>query len=133
MKFGKVILAAIVLWVLHVVWIGATDGLLFGWVYSVLPVAIWCVHVPYVLLIFLGLIFTFFFSLFYAVIMESLPGRRVGKGLTYGLFIWLVGWLPIIAFVGFMTQINDAVIIYWLVNLLVISLWQGVVVSVIYR
>ncbi|MCK4870080.1 MAG: hypothetical protein KAS93_03115, partial [Gammaproteobacteria bacterium] len=66
-------------------------------------------------------------------IMESLPGRRVGKGLTYGLFIWLVGWLPIIAFVGFMTQINDAVIIYWLVNLLVISLWQGVVVSVIYR
>jgi len=134
MKIGKVILAGVVVGILGGIWGWLTCGWLFNWVYVLEPTSIWKApeEMPFMLMSIMGLVFAIILAFVYALIHKGLPGKDIVKGLTFGLFIWLVGGLPGNFYLGIVTVMNHGVVIYWILGSLIISLWQGLVIAAIY-
>jgi len=135
MKFGRIILAGIVVGILNGVWGFLTCGKFFGWVYRLEPIFVWKSLEDMSLLLanIAGIIFSIMLALVYALIHKGLPGKGIIKGLSFGLFVWLVGTLPGNFALGCFSRINQTVIIYWIIAGLVIDLLRGLVIAAIYK
>ncbi len=134
MRLGKVMLAGSVVGVLKVVWGFLTCGCLFNWVYSIEPTSIWKTpeQLPFVFMNIVDIASALLLALVYALIHKGLPGRGVVKGLWFGFFLWLVEALPGNLMLGMVTVMAKGVVIYWILDFLVLSLWQGLVIAAIY-
>ena len=135
---GRMVIAALVVWVVSGVYGMLTCGWLFSWIYEIPPVlwkapeeimsmgnAIYSYGISVILFLLLVLV--------YAILYKGIPGKGVTKGMTYGFFIWIVGPLTgVIMMPGYM-NIAWAVIIYWIINLLVINLINGAIIGAIYK
>ncbi len=134
MKIGKVILAGVVVGILGGIWGWLTCGWLFNWVYTLEPTGIWKApgEMPFILMSVMGLVFGIILAFVYALIHKGLPGKGIVKGLTFGLFVWLVGGLPGCFSLGMVTVMAHGAVIYWILGALVVSLWQGLVIAAIY-
>ena len=76
-----------------------------------------------------NLILAFFITVFYAKIKDVLPGRGAGKGLFYGLFLFLIvglaGFFMTYMFINLPMMLNIA----WLIEGLIIYLIGGWIIS----
>lgn len=138
MKIAKIILAALVIWIVQMVTVMLTCGWLFKWVYEIPPI-IWKDPVAMtsglnmlgsnLVAIFGSIIFVLVYSLFY----KGIPGKGVKKGVTYGFAVWLIG--PLIGSIAmpFYMTISTAVIIYWVMQMFVLFLIKGAIVGAIYK
>ena len=134
MKIGKLLLASVVVGILQSVWGWLTCGWLFNWVYTLEPTSIWKLpeEMPFVLMAITGFLFAFLLAFVYALIYKGLPGKGVVKGLSFGLVVWLVGALPGNFSLVMVTIMAPGVVLYWIINSLVASLWQGLIIAAIY-
>ena len=135
MKIGKVVLAGVVVGILTFVWGWLTCGWLFNWVYTLEPTSIWKLpqEMPFALMGIMDVVFSILVAFVYALIHKGLPGKSIAsKGLWFGLFVWLVGGLPGNFALGMVTVMAPAVVIYWIIDFLVINLWQGLIIAAIY-
>lgn len=137
MRFGRVVIAAVVLTVLHFFYSWLTCGWLFNWVYALEPVNVWIdqslMTTNFFIWVSLGqLIINFFFVLILAVLYNCIPGKMSAcKGATYGFFVWLLGVLPgMFATYMFMT-VNDIVVLYWAISGLLWLIVAGIIASLI--
>lgn len=76
-----------------------------------------------------ALIFVFGYSLFY----NAIPGRGIQKGVQYGFWIWVIGWLPAMLMVIANLSIRVDVILLWLVTSLITSFVFGLLTGWMYR
>jgi hypothetical protein len=115
-----------------------TCGWLFSWVYQVPPI-IWrtpadMMQFPNMVVSYGGnLLISLIFVLVFGWIYKGLPGKGAKKGLAYGFMVWLVGTLSGIALMPSYMTIATTVVVYWLIQLLVISLINGAIVGAIYK
>ena len=125
---------SIIIGILKFIWGWLTCGWAFNWVYNIEPINIWksAEEMPFVLMGITNFIFAFLLVLVYSLIYKGLPGKGVAKGLWFGLFVWLVGALPGNFALGMVTTMATQVIIYWIVSFLIASLWQGLIIAVMY-
>lgn len=138
MNVKKLVLSAVVMWVVNTVLIWLTCGWLFKWVYEIPPI-IW--KTPEAMMatgnmaasLLVGFIVALLFALVYAVFYKGIPGKGVNKGLHYGFFIWLVSALSGMATMPFYMTIATTVVIYWIVQALVLSLIKGAILGAIYK
>ncbi|UCB57756.1 MAG: hypothetical protein JSV30_04030 [Candidatus Omnitrophota bacterium] len=136
MKFGKVLLAGIVVGIINPIWGFITCGKLFNWVYLLEPTFVWKLpeQISYTVFSISGIIFAILLALVYALLYKGIPGGNlIKKGLWFGLCVWLVGCLPGCTSFLFFSVIAPTVIYYWIISGLVVALWQGVVIAVIYK
>ncbi|MBU0567218.1 hypothetical protein KJ693_03880 [bacterium] len=111
-----------------------TCGWLFNWVYALEPTEIWkpMAGPPPLWFNLAGLALGIILALVYALLIKSIPGKGIVKGLVFGLFVWLVGILPgMLATYTFM-RIATTVVIYWTIQGLVVLLVEGVIIAAIY-
>ena len=134
MKINRILIAGVVVGILGALWGWATCGNIFNWVYQIEPVSVWkpIETVPSHLVGILGIAFSILFAFVYALINDGIPGKGIMKGVWFGVIAWLVGGLPGIIMTGMFSVIAQEVIIYWVVICLVTSIWQGVVIALIY-
>ena len=141
MKTGKIILSAVIVWVVHMILIWLTCGWLFRWIYEIQP-KIWLA--PEIMMsagnmiasAVISLIGAILFVLVYELIKKGIPSKKksyVCKGMMYGFLIWLIT-----AFVGmigmpFYMTISTTVIIYWIVQALVFNLIKGSIIGAILK
>ena len=138
MKAKKIIISGIVLWIVNTIFIWLTCGWLFTWVYEIEPI-IWLT--PEVMMSTSNMIWSniialgaaILFTLVYAILYKGIPNKGVKKGLTYGFLFWLVGPLTGIIGMPFYMTISTTVVIYWLIQLFIISLVKGAIVGAIYK
>jgi hypothetical protein len=135
MRHGRIFSAGLLLGILKSIWGALTCGWMFSWVYRLEPAVVWSPmeEFPVGLCIAMTLIFSIIFAYVFYIVMDGLPGRDTGKGLWFGLFVWLIGGLPGISVLFLSTVIAHTVLIYWLVSALIVSLWSGVVVAKIIK
>ncbi|UCD15493.1 MAG: hypothetical protein JSV34_00125 [Candidatus Omnitrophota bacterium] len=134
MKWGKIVLATVVVGVLANVWAWLTCGWLFNWVYSLMPTEVWkpVEQMPLMLMNVANFIAAFLLVLVYAIIYKGIPGKGAVRGLLFGLFLWLACSLPGNFMLGLFTVINPTVIGYWIISFLVFGLLEGAVIALIY-
>lgn len=138
MNVKRIVLSAIIIWVVSAAWTMLTCGWLFNWVYQIPPV-IWKTGEEimsagsYAGSSVLGLLITFIFVTIFAALYKGLPFDGVKKGLMYGFIIWLVGTFSGMVTLPFYMTIAWTVIIYWLINGLVIHLIFGALVGWLYK
>ena len=133
MRIGKVVIVGVVVGILHSLWAWLTCGWLFNWVYTLEPTFVWKPpdQMPFVWMTIGGVVAAFLLALVYALIQKGLPGKGIVKGLWYGLFVWLVGGLPGTWSLAVTTVMATGVVIYWIINFLVVSLWSGLLIAAI--
>jgi hypothetical protein len=119
MKYGRIVLATVVITVLNFLYGWLTCGWLFKWVYALAPTNVWvpesAMTGSFFVWMFLGhLVLSFFFVLVFARLYGCMPGADRGlKGVVYGLFVWLVGVLPGMFATSLFMTVNKVVIVYW--------------------
>lgn len=137
-NWDKIFLAAILVTIFGFFWGWLTSSWLFNWIYSLEPINIWKPSETMTTNWFLALIFgDFVLNLalvwVYAILLKAIPGKGVCKGLWYGFYVWLVGFLPVNFSIYMTMVIAQTVIVYWLVNGLVASLIAGVIITAVYK
>lgn len=135
MKWGRIIIAGIVVAILSAAYHWLTCGWLFSWIYTIKPTSIWkpIEQMPsFVVINLINILLDILLALFYALIYKALPGKNIFKGLWFGFFLWLISTLPNNFALGMVTIIAPVVIIYSIIKLLVLNLIQGIIIAAIY-
>jgi hypothetical protein len=138
MKLGRMILAALAVWIAGSVYTMLTCGWLFNRVYQIPPI-IWVK--PETMMLPMNMAMSYGLSLImalisvmvYALLYNGIPGNGYKKGLMYGVITYLVGVLPGISGMPFYMTISWTVVGYWMVNFLVYELIAGFLTGVIYK
>ncbi|MDI6786432.1 MAG: hypothetical protein QMD92_06950 [bacterium] len=138
MNVKKVLFAGVVVGILSGIWGGITCGWLFNWVYSLEPTTIWrgkeAMTAGFTAMVNIAnIVFSTLLAFVYALLYKGIPGKGVIKGLWYGVVVWLVGTLPGSFMAGVFSVIAKGVIVYWIISGLITNIWQGVVISLIYK
>ncbi len=137
MRFGRIVIATIVLTILNGLYAWLTCGWLFKWVYSLEPISVWVTEASmtgsFFFCVYLGnLVLLFLFVLIFNVLYGCIPGAcRACKGAMYGLLVWLLGGLPGMFMIHMFMTVNKTVVVYWLISGLVWLLISGVIVGMI--
>jgi hypothetical protein len=138
MKIGRMLLAALAIWIFSTIWMFLTCGWLFSWIYEIEPI-IWYsaeTMMSAQTLIFsnlFGILSAVIFVLVFAVLYKGIPKKGISKGLVYGFLVWLIGpFSGMISMPLYMT-IAPAVIVYWLISALITFLVMGVIAGAIYK
>lgn len=133
--FKKLMFLGIPLGILTALVGWATCGNLFNWIYQIDPTYIWLspteMNIPliWVFSILSAMIMVFAFG----VIKDKMCQKcRIARGVSFGALIWLVAYVPCEMSAFLYTVTADEVILYHLVWGLVVSVLQGVFVSVLY-
>lgn len=119
MKYGRILLATVVITVLNMLYGWITCGWLFKWVYALPPTDVWVPESAmtggfFAWMVAGHLVISFFFVLIFARLCRCLPGSNSGlRGATYGLFVWLVGVLPGMFATHMVMTVNTIVVYYW--------------------
>jgi MFS family permease len=138
MNVKRLIIAAIVIWIVSAVWGFLTCGWLFNWVYQIAPM-IWRSNEAIMsgttlgLSLVFGLLIAFIFVIVYGVLYDGIPSEGVKKGLVYGFLLWLVCALSGMITMPLYMTISWTVVIYWIINALVMMLINGAIVGAIYE
>ncbi|HBG64625.1 MAG: hypothetical protein A2Y00_03695 [Omnitrophica WOR_2 bacterium GWF2_43_52] len=139
MKWKKIVVVGLVTGMVSNLWGMLTCQWLFKWVYFLEPVAIcntamlkartpWLLAMG-ILKIFIALLTT----LGYGFLSKALPGKGMAKGLTYGFFIWLLGFLPSRLLLAMSTTMASGLIFYWIINDLVSYILLGACLGILYK
>ncbi|MBN2779700.1 MAG: hypothetical protein JXQ74_01385 [Alphaproteobacteria bacterium] len=113
----------------------ATCGNLFNWIYQIDPTYIWLspleMNIP---LIWGSSIISAMIMVFaFGVVKDKMSQKcRIARGLSFGLLIWLVAIVPTEMSAFLYTVTADEVILYHLILGLVMSVLQGIFISVLY-
>lgn len=138
MNIKRFLVSGIVIWMVNSVIGCLTCGKYFNWVYQ-LPPNIW--KKPCEIMFIENMTGAYLFSLFgalafvlvFVILYKGIPGRGVGKGISYGFLMWFVGALIGIGSMTFYMKISIVVISYWIVLALVMSLIDGIIAGAIYK
>lgn len=138
MNAKKIIISAIVIWIVTAIFGWLTCGWLFNGVYQI-PPNIWQsidfmmspanMIISAVIGFFVALIFVSVFAYLY----KGIPGEGVKKGLHYGFIVWLVGALSGLASLPIYMTISITVVVYWIVQALVLGLINGAIAGALYK
>jgi hypothetical protein len=138
MNAKKIILSAVIIWIIGTVFGWLTCGWLFNSVYRIEPI-IWLspeammdttnMVLANVVGIFTSLIYVSVFAYLY----KGIPGEGVKKGIHYGFIVWLVGALSGMITLPFFMTIAITVVIYWVLQALVLNLINGAIIGAIYK
>ena len=79
------------------------------------------------------LVTTLIFVFGYATFYPAIPGRGAQKGLQYGFWIWVIGWLPSMLMVIANLALPMDLILSWLTTSLVTSLAFGLLTGWMYH
>lgn len=137
-KTARVILAAVLVWIVGTVFAGLTCGWLFNWVYEIPPVIAKSAEAMlapgnFAISLAIGLLISFIWVIVFAVLYKGIPGKGYKKGMMYGLLTWAIGALSgIIGMPLFMT-ISWALAIYWIIQALVVNVVNGAIIGAIYK
>ena len=135
MKAIRVIIAGAAVTAFDAVAGGILCGVLFNWVYQLVPTNVWRpMEGGPDAIYFLGLfILNIILALVYALLQKGIPGKgKIAKGCVFGLCVWLVGMLPgMFATYTFMT-VATTVIVYWLISGLIMTPIRGIIIAAIY-
>lgn len=138
MNVTRIVIAGVVVWIVGCILGFLTCGWLFKWVYE-LPPNIWLDPAAMMSagnLIganIIGIILGILFVLVFAIIYKGIPGKGVNKGMIYGVLVWIVGALTVMAAMPFFMTIATTVVIYWIIQALVVHVISGAIVGVIYK
>lgn len=138
MHYNRLLLATLAVWVFGSLWVVATCGWLFNWVYEIPPI-IWKSPAEIMMTsnivgsYLAGILAAFLFVLVYALFYKCTPRKGVKKGLWYGFVVWLVGPLSGVITMPFYMTISTVVIGYWIINMFVSHLVMGALVGAIYK
>jgi hypothetical protein len=138
MNTKRILIAAIVVWIVSAVFGWLTCGWLFNWVYT-LPPNIWkdpammMSSANMIAMYGISLVVAVIFVSIYAVLYKGIPGKGVNKGLVYGLIIWLVAALSGLVNLPFFMTIATTVVVYWIIQALIMNLINGAIVGAIYK
>jgi len=137
MRYGRIVLAALVATLIEAIYSWVTCGNLFKWVYELEPTMAWrtleSTTWAFWLEVNLGnLVFSAIFVFLYALLFSSIPGRYVLKGIMWGLFVWLLGTVPGMFATGMFMNISQKIVIYWTIIGLVKYLLIGTSTALVY-
>ncbi|MFH2137767.1 MAG: hypothetical protein ABII88_04600 [Candidatus Omnitrophota bacterium] len=135
MKFGKILLAALVITIVDAVIGGVTCGGVFNWVYRLEPISVWRpMEGPPGSVVYAGmLVLNIIFAFVYALLINGIPGKnRLTKGLLFGLCVWAVGLLPGMFSTYIFMVVSTTVVIYWTVSGLIHIPLKGLILAAIY-
>lgn len=138
MKWGRIILATIVVTVFQAIWGMVTCGWLFNWIYMLEPVSIWTPQEAMTgqfwgILHGGNLLLTFFLVLVFALVHKAIVSKcACCTGMKFGLFVWLIGVLPGMFAMHMFMVVNPTVIAYWTISGLVNLLITGAIIAGIY-
>ena len=135
MRWGRVVISAILVTIFNALYGMVTCGWLFKWIYAIEPASIWKPESAYTGLfwakMYIGsLILWFFFAAVYGLIQQVVVvDCKHCKGALYGLIVWLVGMLPGMWMVYSFMTVADQVVIYWTISGLISLMVSGVIVA----
>jgi len=138
MNAKRIVISSLLIWIFKSAFVMLTCGWLFNWVYQIPPI-IWkapaqMMQTPNMLISYGGsLLVSLVFVLVFAWIYKGIPGKGAKKGVAYGFIVWLVGALSGITLMPSYMTIATTVVVYWLIQLLLISLISGAIVGAIYK
>ena len=137
MRYGRIILAALVATLIEAIYSWATCGNLFKWVYRLEPTQVWRsmenATWAFWLEVNLGnFVFSLIFVFLFALLFSSIPGRYILKGIMWGFFVWLLGTVPGMFATGMFMNISQTVVIYWTIIGLVKYLLVGTSTAIVY-
>lgn len=73
-------------------------------------------------------------ALVYGVVKNSVPGKTIaGKGLNYGVLVFLIGGIPGYLTLLLLINLPAALVLYWAVESLVVDLFGSIVLAWIMR
>ncbi|MFA5879257.1 MAG: hypothetical protein WC860_03695 [Candidatus Margulisiibacteriota bacterium] len=126
----KIIFITLINGIGTILWSLLTSNFLFRWFYNLEPIDIWkpFYEFPYFVNYVWLILLSFSFVLIFSVICKNLPGNFIYKGFIFGLIMWGVSVLSLISLLMF-TVINAIFLLFWVINLLIIFLFQGLVIS----
>lgn len=136
MKIGKMLIAALAVWLFGAIFSAVTCGWLFNWVYKLEPTNVWRpMDGPPGLMFYIGsFLLNIILVVVYAILNKGIPGgNKIVKGLVFGLCVWAVSILPgMFATHAFMTVATGAVT-YWILIGLVELPIKGMIIAAIYE
>ncbi len=133
----KILYASLVVWVVSGVYGWLTCGWLFSKVYT-LPPNIWkpvaeiMTPANQIGALIVGLVAAFVFVSLYAVLWKGIPGKKIRKGIDYGVLVWLLGVMWGLASMPFYMTINVLVVVYWIFTSLISFIILGAIVGKMY-
>jgi len=80
-----------------------------------------------------GLITWIFFVLVYYLLGSAVPGRKAGRGVMYGLLMFLVGGIPGFLMLILLINLPLGIVFWWMGTGLIISLLNGLIVALIVK
>jgi len=80
-----------------------------------------------------GFLFAGVFVAGYALMYNVLPAKGLGKGLIYGLLIWLIGFIFPVLRIYLSVNLPVAIVIYWILNALLGYLLMGAITGMVYK
>jgi hypothetical protein len=136
MKFSKIVLGSIIVWIVSTIYLWLTCGWLFKWVYEIEPTVAWKGAMggnTVFASLLLGLIVAFLFSYVFSVLYKGIPGKGINKGLAYGFLVWLVGGLSGVITMPLYMNIAVSVVIYWAISFLALKLINGAILGKVFK
>jgi len=79
------------------------------------------------------LVSTLIFVFGYATFYRAIPGQGAQKGLQYGFWIWIIGWLPAMLMVIANVALPIEMILAWLIKSLAMNIIFGLLTGWMYR
>ncbi|MFH1771818.1 MAG: hypothetical protein ABH872_03285 [Candidatus Omnitrophota bacterium] len=73
------------------------------------------------------------FVFIYTYVSNVIPFKGLGKGLVFGLFLWLLAWIVPFFHIALCIDISRAVQIYWTLLNLIVLISSGLIIAAIYE
>ncbi len=74
-----------------------------------------------------------FFVLVYYFVGSAVPGRKAGRGVMYGIFVFLIGSLPGFLSLFLLINLPFGIVLWWLLSGLIISVLAGLFTALLVK
>ena len=130
MNMQKILIITAINGLVGIFWQILTTGFLFHSLYNFEPIEIWkpLFEFPNLIHYFWLIIIAFALTYIFNLLPKPLAESKLKQGLIFGLIVWGISALSLVSLLMF-TIINLWFLLYLLINLLVIFLIQGVIIS----
>ena len=135
MKRGKILIAALAVWLFGAIFSAISCGWLFNWVYKLEPVNVWKpMDGPPGVLFYAGSFLLNVILVFvYALLRKGIPGKNtLAKGFIFGLCVWAVGILPGMFSTHFFMTVATGWIVYMAILGLIEFPLKGLIIAAVY-